>query len=199
MRWKQIVFVIATALLLPSWSHAQVIQDPLAHFIASDFFQEEVKTSDWREIHRVELDLTGDGKKAVFLSTTYTRHAGMDWKVYVPGRRGYTAGFKTQQEESLLSFSPEHCYLGYIPQIKHRGLVFFVGRVVDGFEFIALWIERGRAHVKVIGETKPPKDEVEPDDPLFKKYFPNLDAPDKHPPFAVEALSIDDLEPVMHF
>jgi hypothetical protein len=187
------LLVAIALLLLPGLSHGKTIKDPIADYVAPDGFQEDMQIVKWDHIDRVELDLNRDGKKVVFLATSYVRHVGMFWTVYVPGKHGYTKGLTNPREGGMLCFSPEHCYVGYIREIKHRGIVFFVGRVVDGFDIIAFWVEDGKAHIKRIGETKPPKDEIEPDDPLFRKYFPDLTATIEHPPFASERLSMDDL------
>ncbi|HSI15230.1 MAG TPA: hypothetical protein VK961_24490 [Chthoniobacter sp.] len=184
------ILFVAIGLFRPALSHAGAIKDPIADFIATE---SAIEWGKYKDISRVQVDLNRDGRKIVFLSNSYVRHAGMAWTVYLPARRGYTRVLTNLTEEDMPCFMPENCHVGYIPEIKHRGIVFFLGRDVDGISFFAFWVEDGKARVKQIGHTKPARNDSEPDDPLFRKYFPDLENPNRKPPFAMETLSMDDL------
>jgi len=194
--WRRIAVLLAVVkLCLPGFAYGKTVKDPLADYVTSEGFVDEVKFARIERISRVDLDLNRDGKKVVFLASSYVRHGGFAWTAYVPGKHGYTVGLPSQIENEMLCFTDDHSYVGYVREIKHRGIVFFQGRIADGFAFIAFWVSGGKARIKRIGGVAGRDDEYTAEKPhsLFKKYFPHLSEVEPPSPFKIETISIDDL------
>jgi hypothetical protein len=191
---KLVVLFLMIGWYLPAMAQAKSIENPLAHYLASEAYQGFARYDPNTNVSRGDVDINGDGNKVVFLAANYVRHGGYCWTCYLPGKRGYTVGLLSPRESEMLAFTQYNAYVGYIREIKHRGIVFFQGRVVDGFEFFAFWVEDGKARIKKIGSVKGADTDVPTKpEPLFRKYFPDLQATSEHPPFDVETMSPDEL------
>lgn len=166
----------------------------MVDFIASEAFLGFARYDQNVRVFRADVDLNGDGEKVVLLAANYTQHAGYNWTPYLLGKHGYAVSSLSPRETEMLAFTEYNTYVGYIREIQHRGIVFFQGRVADGFEFFAFWVEDGKAKIKRIGSVKGADTEAPTKSArLFQKYFPDLRALETHPPFTVETMSLDDL------
>jgi hypothetical protein len=192
--WPRIVVLLAMiGCCVPGIAYSRMVRDPVADYVAQADFAEQVREEPRARLYRAVLDLEGDGKKVVFLASRYARNAGFFWTVYTPDKHGYTVDSLSETEREMCCFTENNNSIGYIPEIKHRGIVFFHGRFIDGFDCFAFWISGSKARIRKLGTVKGLGEEgVDASNPL-SRYFPKAGTEEPTPTFKMETLSLDDL------
>ena len=179
-------FIIATL----SIAHGESITDPLRYFLASTDDERDSMTPDPKVVMKMDVDINGDGRKVVFLST-YGDRSGCYWTVYIPINDGYKEIRGTGKSGKLIWFNPNKLHVGFIDEIKSRGLATYSGTIREGFTVRVYWIAKEVLFEKEIGAVKVEEGEEKP--PLLKKYFPDTET-EKPTSYSLETLSVDDLK-----
>ena len=188
----QIIRIAVQVLLAITLLHriqAEPIHDPIRDFLETPDLDRDIAVPDMKEFSKLELDIVGDGKKVICLSA-YGDRSGDYWTVYLPVPGGYKAA-RTTAGDRLIGFSTEKFYVGYIDEIKRRGILTYRGRIRTGFALEAYWISGNRLLHKEIGVVKVEEGGKSP--PLLEKYFPESRNP-KSPLNPVQRITIDDLK-----
>ena len=189
------VVVYISFFILFQCVYAEPITDPLQHFLATPDSDREIAAPNPKTILKMVLDISGDGRKSVFLSG-YGDRSGYSWTVYLPVSGGYAAIREINNHQNRIVFDPQSIYIGSIDELHKFGLV-CNWRAHGGAIISAYWFSGNELSVKEIGNVR---FEEGKDDPLlWKKYFSNGGKSDAPVLYPVEELSVDDLRSKGYF
>ena len=126
-RPNNFVQVIFAFILFAATAVAEVISDPVQHFLAN------YETALGDELLKLEVDINGDGRNEVLLSLSKSNayKSGCLWVVYIGVVGGYTEAkgvgvFGEVLDHTTVGFRPDAYYAGQITEIDGRGIAAYV-------------------------------------------------------------------------
>lgn len=187
MQVTRVILQAVLAIGLLSRVQSAPIADPIRDFLETPDPDRDSAASHPKSITKLELDITGEGKKAICLSAYGDKSFGCYWTIYLPLPGGYKA-VRTAADDHLIGFSPDKLFVGYIDEIKARGLLTYSGRIKWGFALDAYWISKGVLLHKTVNTVQ--AEEGGQNSPLLEKYFPDSKKPGSAV-YPVERISLD--------